>query len=69
MSLFMVIEEAKVYRSFYVYAKNVSEAKELVHHGGDLRPHATYPMNGDKGVVEVWIEEGMVPVWQQNGLE
>ncbi len=54
MSLFMVIQEAKVYHSFYVYAKNAFEAKELVDHGGDLTPYATYVMNGDQEVVEIW---------------
>lgn len=66
MSMFMVIQEVKVYRIFYVDAKNAWEAKRFVENGGDLPAHATYPMNGDREVTEIWIEEGMMPVWQNN---
>jgi len=44
MSRLMVIQAAKVYPIFYVYAKNALEAKQLVDNGGELSPHASYPL-------------------------
>lgn len=66
MSVFMVVQEAKIYRCFYVRAKDALEAKHLVEEQGEIIPHSNSLVNGEKEVVEVWIEEGTMPVWLRN---
>lgn len=73
MGFFLVVEEAKVYREFRVDAESPAQAKELVERCGDTLDHSSHPVPGEREVVEVWIEEATVPVWQvdysEDGLQ
>lgn len=64
MSLFLVVEEAKIYRQFSVYAESPAQAKALVERYADTLAHSSHLVPGEREVVEIWIEEATVPVWQ-----
>lgn len=69
MSLFLVVEEAKIYRQFQVYAESPVQAKAVVERYGGTLLHSSHPMPGEEEVVEIWIEEASVPVRQRDGSE